>query len=213
MAYPDFFNAVPSITLYDPLAEFLGAAEGGLIEYRYLDAVKLAGHSCPTVAAAYTLTRRALLALYPGETPERGGVKVSFRDSATAGVTGVMAAVATLLTGATVDTGFKGLAGRFDRRQLLAFGADLACDIRYTRVDNGAAVEARADLSRVPACPAMGPLMQKCLSGAATSAEAAEFRRLWQERVRSVLLDHGEDDEVFRLEMVPGRITAEWLRS
>lgn len=33
--------------MYDPLAEFLGAAEGGLIEYGYADAVKLAGHSCP----------------------------------------------------------------------------------------------------------------------------------------------------------------------
>jgi len=34
--------------LRDPLAELLGAAEGGIVEYRYADAVKLAGHSCPT---------------------------------------------------------------------------------------------------------------------------------------------------------------------
>ncbi|MDD5297829.1 MAG: hypothetical protein PHU46_13035 [Rhodocyclaceae bacterium] len=202
MRYPDFFDAVPAIVLRDPLAEFLGAAEGGLLEYRYLDAVRLAGHSCPTVASAYTLTRRALLALYPGETPERGAVRVSFRDAAVSGVTGVMAAVATLLTGATLDTGFKGLAGRFDRRQLLAFGQGMAAEMRLSRLDTGAVVEASADLRRVPAAPEMGALMQKCLAGEASPMESAEFRRLWQERVRAVLLDHGEDDEVFRLRWV-----------
>jgi hypothetical protein len=49
-SFPAFFDAVPAITLRDPLAEILGAAEGGLIEYRFADAVRLAGHSCPTVA-------------------------------------------------------------------------------------------------------------------------------------------------------------------
>lgn len=52
MHYPAFFDDVPAIRLYDPLAEFLGAVDDGVIEYRYLDAVKLAGHSCPTVASA-----------------------------------------------------------------------------------------------------------------------------------------------------------------
>lgn len=202
MSYPDFFDAVPGITLYDPLAEFLGAAEGGLIEYRYLDAVRLAGHSCPTVASAYNLTRRALLALYPEGYPERGALRVAFREDARSGVTGVMAAVATLLTGATADTGFKGLAGRFDRRQLLAFDQNMAAEMRFARLDTGALVEASVDLRRVPASPEMGPLMQKCLDGAASAHETAEFRHLWQERVRAILLDHGEDDEVFRLRWV-----------
>ena len=44
MKTPAFFDAVPAITVADPLAEALGAADGGLIEYRYFDAVKLAGH-------------------------------------------------------------------------------------------------------------------------------------------------------------------------
>ena len=42
MAFPEFFAHVPTVTLRDPLAELLGAADGGLIEYRYADAVKLA---------------------------------------------------------------------------------------------------------------------------------------------------------------------------
>jgi len=69
MSYPEFFAAVPRLTLRDPLAELLGAAENGLIEYGYTDAVKLAGHSCPTVAGAYLMTFRALAKLYPGCPP------------------------------------------------------------------------------------------------------------------------------------------------
>jgi DNA-directed RNA polymerase subunit H (RpoH/RPB5) len=42
-----FFDAVPAIVVADPLADALGAVEGGLIEYRYADAVKLAGHWWP----------------------------------------------------------------------------------------------------------------------------------------------------------------------
>lgn len=86
MKYPDFFDAIPRIVLRDPLAEFLGAADGGLIEYSYLDAVKLAGHSCPTVASAFCLTRRAMRALYGDALPERGGLRVAFSASAADGV-------------------------------------------------------------------------------------------------------------------------------
>ena len=49
----------PAIAVYDALAAFLGACDDGLITYRYIDAVRLAGHSCPTVAGAYLMTRRA----------------------------------------------------------------------------------------------------------------------------------------------------------
>ncbi len=47
MKYPAFYDLVPGIALADPLAAFLGATEQGVIEYRYIDAVKLTGHSCP----------------------------------------------------------------------------------------------------------------------------------------------------------------------
>ena len=40
MQFPDFFTAAPVIRMHDPLAEFLGAAAGGLIDYRYEDAVQ-----------------------------------------------------------------------------------------------------------------------------------------------------------------------------
>lgn len=38
MQAPAFFDAVPAISVVDPLADALGAVEGGLIEYRYIDA-------------------------------------------------------------------------------------------------------------------------------------------------------------------------------
>ena len=97
MGFPAFFDAVPPLTLRDPLAEFLGAAAGGLIEYRYADAVKFAGHSCPTVAGAYLMTWRSLRALYGDEMPERGGVRIELRESQGHGVAGVIAGVITLL--------------------------------------------------------------------------------------------------------------------
>ena len=53
--FPAFFEQVPGITVHDPLADLLGAAQGGLVHYGYADAVRLAGHSCPTVASAYWL--------------------------------------------------------------------------------------------------------------------------------------------------------------
>ncbi|MCM2287379.1 MAG: FmdE family protein [Sulfuritalea sp.] len=202
MQTPAFYDQVRRLTVYDPLAEFLGAAENGLIEYAYLDAVKLAGHSCPTVASAYWMTLKALAHLYPDSLPERGGIRVDFRQDRLSGVTGVIANVVTLLTGATHDTGFKGLAGRFDRRQLLYFSADVVEEIRYTRLDTGQAVEVSAQLQSVPFAPQTIELMQKCLNGSATPLEATEFRECWQARVRAVLLEHGDDPQVFVLRPV-----------
>ena len=43
MAFPSFFSEIQPLVVHDRLAEFLGAADGGVIEYRYADAVKLAG--------------------------------------------------------------------------------------------------------------------------------------------------------------------------
>lgn len=196
MQLPEFFDAVPRIAVRDPLARFLGAAADGVIEYRYADVVKLAGHSCPTVASAYLMTRGALLALYPDALPERGGIRVELRDERTAGTTGVVANVASFLTGATQDTGFKGIGGHFDRRGLLSFGVDLPAQLRFTRVDTGASATASAQLDRIPPDPRVALLLPKCLHGVASTEETALFQRLWQGRVRTLLLDCTDDPDV-----------------
>jgi hypothetical protein len=193
LSYPDFFDAVARIALYDPLAEFLGTADNGRIEYGYLDAVKLAGHSCPTVAGAYLMTRLALGRLYPDSLPVRGGIRVEFGTPQADGVTGVIAAVAGLLTGAAGEGGFKGLAGRFGRRNLLAFAAGNAAEVRFSRLDTGARVAAAYRPEAVPAPPELQALMPKMLAGAASDAERTEFGRLWQLRVKRILIDHCDD--------------------
>ena len=197
MSHPAFFDAVPKISLYDPLAEFLGAAEGGILQYGYFDAVRLAGHSCPTVAAAYWMTCKALASLYQGAMPERGNILVEFSQDSTSGVTGVIANVVSMLTGAMADNGFKGIAGRFNRCDKLFFATEMPGEIRFTRLDTNRAVNTAASLQRVPASPRMPALIASCLASRATPDEMAEFRQLWQERVRSILLDHGDDPEVF----------------
>ncbi len=199
MRYPAFFDEVPRIALRDPLAEFLGALEGGRVEFSYLDAVRLAGHSCPTVASAYGITRRALAALYGAALPERGALRVSLREPIGAGVTGVIANVISMLTGAAHDGGFKGIAGRFDRRNLLAFGAEQPLALRFARIDTGAAVDAETDIARVPSDPQLPPLLARAAEGRASADELRRFGELWQERVRRLLLEHGDDPSVFRI--------------
>jgi hypothetical protein len=199
MKHPDFFDAVPRISLYDPLAEFLGAAEGGILEYGYFDAVRLAGHSCPTVASAYWSVYKALAFLYPETIPVRGDIRVEFSQDSTSGVTGVIANVVSMLTGAMSDSGFKGIGGRFDRRDRLFFAVQMQGEMRFTRLTTQQSVRVTANLQRVPASPRLPRLMAGCIANTATPAEIAEFRQLWQARVRSILLDHGDDPEVFAL--------------
>lgn len=203
MGFPEFFDAVPRVRLRDPLAALLGAAEDGVLEYAYADAVRLAGHSCPTVASAYWLTARALKALYGDAMPVRGEVRVSLREAAQAGTAGVTASVVGLLTGAAAEGGFKGLQGQYVRRDLLAFDLrEQATDLCFTRSDTGARVLAQAWPQRVPAEPGMVALMQACLAGDASGEERERFGRLWQARVRRLLLDHAYDGEIFSLQHV-----------
>lgn len=199
MPFPDFFDQVPRITLRDPLAGLLGSVTGGLLSYGYADAVKLAGHSCPTVASAYWLAVRAIKALYGDEVPVRGHIQVSLRDPLEAGTTGVVASVLGLLTGAANAGGFAGLGGQFVRRDLLQFNADIETELRFVRVDTGQAVLAQGHAHSVPGDPQTMRLMQMCLTGIATDQQRDEFGRLWQARVRRILLEHAFDDAVFEL--------------
>lgn len=187
MSFPSFYDAAPTITLRDPLADLLGASGNGIIEYRYADIVKLAGHSCPTVAGAYLITRNALKKLYGDELPERGGIKVEFQDDQTNGVTGVIANVISMITGATIDTGFKGLGGKYDRRDLLFFNVDIPGEIRYTRVDTGAAITTSYHASIVPPSPELMPALRTIIAGQGDDASVEGFGQAWQDRVRQIL--------------------------
>lgn len=194
--YPDFFDNAPVIRLHDPLAQLLGSATGGIMDYHYADAVRLAGHSCPTVAGAFLTARAALKVLYPDTLPERGGISVHMPSPETEGTTGVVAQVITLITGATTQGGFKGIGGRFARNGLLNFAVDsLEYDgaVRFERLDTGAAVLVNFDAHKIPADPSQRERMQAVIQNNETPEQQVEFARLWQERVRRILLEHADD--------------------
>ena len=200
MQTPAFFDQAPSIIMCDELAQTLGATADGLIEYRYLDAVKLAGHSCPTVAGAWLMTRAALARLYPEQTPRRGEVRVAMREPQDAGVVGVIASVAGLVTGAAGSGGFKGLAGRHARRDLMTFGVPMRGEMRFTRLDNGHSVEVSHHPESAPRPAQLGMQMQEALAPQADSTQRDAFARTWQGWVRSILIDHADDPAMVTIE-------------
>ena len=199
MSFPAFFAEIPSITLRDPLADLLGAAEGGLIEYHFADAVKLAGHSCPTVAGAWLMTVRALRALYGDEIPLRGNLAVAINESLASGVAGVIASIATLITGAAGDGGFKGLGGQYGRRNLLHFGVEGIAGLAFTRLDTNVTVDCVLRLNFVPPDPRIGQLLPAILQGTASPSDTRLFGQLWQDRVRRILVEHGDDPALVEL--------------
>jgi hypothetical protein len=138
------------------------------------------------VAGAYAATREALAALYPGELPERGAIRVELRERLEDGVAGVVASVAGLVTGAAAEGGFKGLAGRFARRGLLQFGAPIGAELRFTRLDTGASVE--VDLPRAAPAPDLVAALRRALQPQASFEEREAFGRAWQARVATMLV-------------------------
>ena len=196
MTFPEFFDKAPVIRLRDPLAQLLGSATDGIMDYHYVDAVRLAGHSCPTVAGAFLTARAALKTLYPDTLPERGGINVLMPSAETDGTTGVVAQILTLITGAAAQGGFKGIGPRFARNGLLSFttqGIAHNGAIRFERLDTGATVMVKFDAHKVPADESQRERMQAVIQNSETDEQQIEFARLWQERVRRILLEHADD--------------------
>ena len=190
----DFYKDVESIVLKDKLGAFLGVDED--FTYTFKDAVKLSGHSCPTVAGAYLMTLKALKELYKDELPVRGEIRVELRDAKSAGTAGVLANVASFITGAKEEDGFKGLQGQYFRNNLLKYEAPIKGEMRFTRLDNSKSVEVMYDLSNVVLSGFDGSLMQKGLQKTATKDELETFGAAWQQRVKEILLKH--KDEVIK---------------
>jgi len=167
MQYPHFYTQIPPIKLYDPLSEFLGAFEDGQLNISYLDCVKLAGHSCPTVAGAYLMAREGLTALYGDTLPERGSVKIEMKENIEEGVTGVVCNVISFILGASDVSG---------------------TEVKLTRLDTEESVNLSYNPSSIKPNENMMPLMGKCLKGLASTEEKGTFKKLWQERVEKILL-------------------------
>ncbi|HFC6153625.1 TPA: FmdE family protein [Neisseria meningitidis] len=195
---PEFFDQAPTLTVQDPLAAFLGAAQDGILTYRYADAVRLCGHSCPTVAGAYLMVIKGLEALYGAELPQRGDIEAFMQGNRDEGTTGVTASVVQLLTGAAPETGFGGIGmqGRFARRNLLSFGAgEINGTLALRRRDTGKTVAVSLNAALQPFAPQMRDIMPKAVSGSASAEELERFRQLWQARVKAFLTESADDPQ------------------
>ncbi len=202
MTTPPFFSDIPTVALYDPLAKLLGASKGGILEYSYTDCVKLAGHSCPTVAGAYLILFQTLRTLGTESLPTRGSLRVTVRGKLGEGVVGVNASIATLITGATAEGGFHGLGGKFDRRGLLRFDPTLKGDMMIEDLVNHRKIIATYTPAIVPADPKIAQWMGKIVSGEAEESTRLDFQHEWQERVRKILIDFRDDPRLIQVEEI-----------
>jgi len=183
MEYPDFYNDVEHIILRDELSEFLGSSEEGIIDISYLDIVKMAGHSCVLVSGIYLMALKGLKKLYGTELPRRGEIRVELRESLQVGNTGAAAQVLSNITGATADSGFRGINGKYDRRGLLFYGVEISSNVRFTRLDTFESVEVSYDPTKVANS---GAVMQMALGPDATEESKKLFPVKWQAMVKTI---------------------------
>ncbi len=183
MLYPKFYDEVEKIEIVDELSDMLGAFEDGVVEFSYVDVVKSAGHSCPTVAGAYLMLKEGLKRF---DAPKRGEINAYLKDDISEGTTGVVSNVIAQVIGSTSKSGFHGLAGKYDRRGLMHFNADISSDMRLVDRD-GKVVDIYYKPNMVAPDSKMSPLMQKTVSQSATKQEKKEFAKLWQDRVKRIL--------------------------
>jgi len=188
--YPAFYDKIEPFILKDNLAHFLGATKDGIIQIDYIDCVKLAGHSCPTVAGSYILAKVALSELFGKDIPKRSQVRIEFKEPKISGVIGVIGSVLSFILGSSDESGFVGIGGKFNRRNLLSYGnSNIAGMVKFTRVDSGKSTTLTLDTSTIPERPNMKPLMQKTLIEQANKKETQEFVKLWQARVEQMLTE------------------------
>jgi hypothetical protein len=85
----------------------------------------------------------------------------------------------------------------------MTFGVDGLRQIRFTQRETLRRVNVSIDLSKVPVSRELRALMNQCLGGNVDLETSQLFGELWQDRVRKLILEHGEDREVFSV--VQGR--------
>lgn len=199
MRYPLFFDEVDPIQLYDPLSDFLGACEAGKVEISYLDCVKQAGHSCPTVAGAYLMTMIGLKILYGAKLPQRGNIHVEIKGNKSEGTVGAIGNIVSYIVGASGEEGFKGIQGKFSRNHLIEYDQEMAGEITLRRRDNHTSISLSYDPSLIPGDARIKPLMGKILQGKASEQEENLFKVLWQERVQKILLTKALRDKMVQV--------------
>lgn len=165
------------IHVHDPFAEFL---QGGPLLHRFdislLDCYRMAGHACHAITGAYLTTEAAIHRLFPEDkTCERGDLTVQFGSNLEERATGPRSNIVSFITGAWAESGFPGLGGRFNRKNLVSYGhSELAPNaIRFSRISNGDHVVVRYD----------------CGEFLSTLGLNLEFPAKWRAEIRAILQD------------------------
>jgi formylmethanofuran dehydrogenase subunit E len=210
VAFRDFIQQVEPIKLKEPLAKTLGAfaSDEAVLEYSFIDAVKMAGHVCPTVTGAYMICQEALTRLYEGEIPVRGEITITVYGEPDESVYGVMGQVFSLLTGAAPQTGFKGLWNKFKRKDLLKYVSEKtdseAMSFVFERVDKQQSVLISFYPHKIPFAAdkamRMKELLEKVIWEAANDQEQREFQDLWIERVKLMIVERKDLDNWLKIE-------------
>ncbi len=210
--FRDFLYDVKPIKFKEPLAETLGAFKENeaVLEYTFIEAVKMAGHACPTVTGAYMSCQEALDALYPDEIPTRGNIAITIYGEPDEGVYGVIGQVFTFLTGAAPESGFKGLAHKFKRKDLLQFSSEKPdpedmC-FEFKRLDNEARVLVKFYPQKVPypteKSIKLNGLMKKVLWDTADDAEKKELQDLFIGKVKVMVVERKDIQNWLILETI-----------
>jgi hypothetical protein len=209
----EHITSVDPILMRDPFLELLGQTSGP-VPYTYEETVKLSGHSCGAVAGAWTITKKALDALYPDETPVRGQILVQTPGAEDEWHVGVFGEVITYITGAAPKTGFNGSEfGKgndvYIRRNKMTYSEEPSgtappmMEWIFTRTDSGKrvgvmfnvmAVQPLATEERV----AMGV---KMASGKATAEEVTNYVKYWNDRVDFIFENADTMDGLFTVKV------------
>jgi formylmethanofuran dehydrogenase subunit E len=210
VAFRDFIQLVEPIKLKEPLAKTLGAftSDEAVLEYSFIDAVKLAGHVCPTVTGAYMICQEALTRLYEGEIPVRGEITITVYGEPDESVYGVMGQVFSFLTGAAPQTGFKGLWNKFKRKDLLKYVSEKidseAMSFIFERMDKQQSVLISFYPYKIPfptdKAMRMKELLEKVIWEAANDQEQREFQDLWMERVKLMIVGRKDIDSWLKID-------------
>lgn len=189
MQFPEYYQQIEKIQLFDPLAEILGSSNEGIINFTFADAVRFAGHGCPTVGGAYLMILAGVKLLFKNQLPVRGMLEVHMNQAKDSGTTGVIAAVAGFILGASDEGGFKGLAGMHFRNNLIKFSQDFKGHMRLVRIDSGESIILEYHPEIVPGNQLTGLLLDKILKNLATNEEKKAFQTIWNQRLEKIMVN------------------------
>lgn len=202
---------VPPIMMREPFLEMLGQIEGPLAYY-YEEAVKFTGHSCGAVSGAWTITRKALEALYPNETPVRGQIKITAPGAEDEWVVGVFGEVMSYITGAAPNTGFpgQGFGQKYNRKNLITYKEEITnleppkMVWTFERIDTGKKVNVRYVVSNVQPqpTPKQKEMAAKMAEGTVTLEEAREWQAYWNARAEFVFTNADILEGLFVVEVL-----------